>query len=56
MRFCWFLVLVALLIEGCAFLSYKDRDKEVLYGEVWKKKQKKISEEIQIQEGKDLSD
>lgn len=52
MRFCWFLVLVALLIEGCAFLSYKDRDKEVIYGEVWKKK---ISEEVQIQEGENLS-
>lgn len=50
----YFLVSFALL--GCSFLSYKDRDKEVIYGEVWKKKQKKISEEIQVQEGKDLSD
>lgn len=48
MRLCCLLILVAFFIEGCAFLSYKDRDKEVIYGEVWKKKQKEKSQEIQV--------
>lgn len=49
-----FYCLVGFALLGCSFISYKDRDKEVIYGEIWKKKQKKKSEEIQIQEGKDL--
>lgn len=48
----YFLVSFALL--GCSFLSYKDRDKEVIYGEVWKKKQKEKSKEIQIPKDESL--